>query len=159
MNLHFLILRLIIQDHPELESNRKRIRNDPSFKGAYPETLLSILYSNKPKKKAARARFCADVFKLIPIVIYTQKGFYLLEAINDKIEAIQSTGLIKKWHLEHIDEKFLNTRDIKQPKAFNVDQLMGSIEILLCGYAVCLLVFFMEIVVNRTKNSLIYKGI
>lgn len=90
---------------------------------------------------------------LIPVVIYAKKDSFLLEAINEKIEAIQSTGLINKWHLENIDKKFLRDGN-SDLKAFSFEQLLGCFEILLYGLAACLIIFFIEHVTYRVRKYL-----
>lgn len=66
---------------------------------------------------------------MIQIVIYTQKYYYLLEIIDEKIEILKSSGLINFWNEQFIDQSVVHEKDVMRPKVLSTVHLMGCFQI------------------------------
>lgn len=125
------------------------IRNKPSFKGVYSQSILRALYFNLISPKESRFLFCKEFLLTIPVVVYTRKNFYLLDAINRKIQMVVSAGLVRYWDFENVDRNYLNSHDINHPRTMTVTQLFGCFQILIIGCALSFLVFYFELIAAK----------
>lgn len=134
----------------------RKIRSDPNYKGGQIEPLAKILYMNHLADimKEPRYQICKEVFMMIPIVIYTQKDYHLLNEINIKLQTFETAGLINYWSFER---NFNRVHDIKQiRKALTLDHLKGAFQILWFGSLIGVIVFILELLSSvLTKKRLI----
>jgi hypothetical protein len=79
-----------------------------------------------------------------PIVFYTVKDFFLLDAINQKLDMIKASGLVEFWNSQAIDRKSSKINFENSPKVFTLNQFTGSFQVLLYGLSVSLAVFVVE---------------
>lgn len=129
----------------------QKVRNDPNFPGAIALSLRSMLYMNQILGvNERRYYYCNEILVMVPIVIYTQKDFFLINEINNKIEVFKSAGLIEYWDFKGGDEKALNTG--KYPGVLTIDHLTGSFQILILGSFISSIVFIIEILFNFFKK-------
>lgn len=134
----------------ELASYIRRIREDPSFKGCISKSLpyATFLYNMKNETKL---NILKENFMTVPVVIYTRKNFYLLGALNEKIEEIKSSGLLEYWHYKGDHQsKSLNAK--KVPKVLTIKRLVGCFEILVWGLLLSFLSFSVEILVWKYSS-------
>lgn len=124
----------------------ERIQSDPSFKAAYPQSLLKTLYDNQPKSKTSGYKYCKEVYITVPVVIYARLDFYLLDAINEKIEVLKSSGLIDYWHYRSV--QYFKTNTVIKPRVLKVNQLSGCFYFVIFGNVVSFLIFLGEIFVK-----------
>lgn len=89
----------------------------------------------------------------MPVVIYTRKDFYLVEAVNEKIEFIISAGLVDFWQLQDVNDQLLKVKDIKYPEPLTTNHLMASFHILLSGYITSLFVLALEFFKYKITKS------
>lgn len=149
---HLLHYRVgLIPNEPD-HINYKKVRTDASFEGVIIQPLLKILYKNKALDKSSRYIICKEIFKMIPLVIYSSKNFFLLDAINQKIEVLKASGLIEFWHFQDVDRRNLKTSE--GPKVLTFNHLLGIFEILSYGYAFSFSVFMLEKLFVLTKSGL-----
>lgn len=87
------------------------------------------------------------------MVIYVKKDFYLLDALNEKVEILKAAGLIDFWHFRHVNKGVLNVKDYLLPKVLTLGQLMGSFQILTFGCMVGCLTLICEISVKFFTKS------
>lgn len=118
----------------------KKIRGDPSLKGAIGRAVARILYANQNSPLAERYTICKDILMMMPAVIYTRKDFYLMEVINEKIQYFKAAGLVNYWHF-HV--KKLDDGSVPR-RVLNFQDLSGAFQILLYGCCSSFLVFIME---------------
>jgi hypothetical protein len=111
--------------------------------------MSRILYENQNVPIKRRQTLCREVFKNIPAVIYTTKHFYLLEAINEKIELFKAAGLIEHWHSQTIDEKYLKENESGRPKVLSLKHLKSLFYVLFSGCVLSLVVFIVELVFRK----------
>lgn len=95
-------------------------------------------------------QICRENFMSIPIVIYTRKNFYLLKAMNQKIETLNAAGLIEYWYYLSFLQDFSN-REVDPPKILTFDHLSGCFEIWAGGCLVSFLSFISEWMFIRWK--------
>lgn len=88
----------------------------------------------------------------ISVVIYVKKDFYLLDALNEKIELLKAAGLIEFWNSQDIDEHFLKTKDSNHPKVLTLKRLLGCFHILAFGHGFSFIIFLIEIISNRCET-------
>lgn len=102
---------------------------------------------------------CKEVFMTIPVVLYTLKDFYLLDSLDEKIEQMKSAGLFEKLNLDII-KKNLVKNDVEMfPKVLNVNNLLGSFQLLCLGFCLASLVFGLEILMeSRCFKRFVYSG-
>lgn len=123
----------------------QRIQSDSSIKEAYGQSLILTVYYNQVSTRSSHYTFCTEVFMTLPLVIYTRKDFFLLDAFNEKIEMLRAGGLIDFWKCQIIDKRFLNTKAFVSPKVMTMYQLLGCFEVLCIGCAMSLIGFCGEI--------------
>lgn len=134
-----------------------RVKNDPTFKGAFARSLRMVLYENKISPKSSQKKICKEVFMILPVVIYTRKNFFLLHSLNRKLEFLKQAGLIDHWQIRYANEEALNYKEQRYPRVLELHHLQGCFHVLLFGCFVSFIFFMLEIIVHR--NSLdIYFG-
>lgn len=127
---------------------------DPKFKGAFSKTLTGALYLNQLSFNTTLYKICKEPYMTLPIVMYVQKNFYLLDEINEKILLFQAAGLIEHRHSKTVDSNFLNIKEEIVLKKLNMHHLYGSFQIWFCGCAIGGLIFITEIVMMRKNHRL-----
>lgn len=144
--------RLIIFPLDDIDKHLQKIRSDPSSKSALGRSLTRILYANQIGPKESRNQICKEIVVTIPVVIYARKDFYLLDAINDRIEIFKAAGLINFWqHRMKKEEKSLNVR-----KPLKLDHFIGCFLILFFGCCSSLFVFGIELSFKNVCNRFNY---
>ncbi|KAL7017000.1 hypothetical protein ACKWTF_010218 [Chironomus riparius] len=118
-------------------------------KNAILEVNSELLYQHS-LKNFTNFQICREYFMTVPIVIYTNKNFYLLQAINDKIEKLIAAGLIEYWHSLSYKKELLNHRP-KPPKVLTFNHLSGSFYILIFGCSVACLALVFELITYKFK--------
>lgn len=132
----------------------EKMKTDSTFKGAYGGSIAYFLYTNQISSKAMQNKFCPDTFLTIPVVIYTSKNFYLLNALNEKIQILKAAGLINFWHFEkYFDTRILKMKESKSPKVLTIKHFEGCFGILIFGSAVGSLVFVAEVLIEKRKKK------
>lgn len=122
----------------------KKIQDDPTFKGAFARPFSVVLYLNKKSSITEQFRICEDPYLTIPIVIYTRKGFYLLDALNAEISSIKSAGLIDFWHQKYVNKRFLHTMYLNCPQPLHLRQLNGCFKTYFVGCFAAVFAFSLE---------------
>ncbi|KAL7016997.1 hypothetical protein ACKWTF_010216 [Chironomus riparius] len=103
-------------------------------------------------------QICRENFMAVPIVIYTRKNFYLLKAMNRKIETLNAAGLIEYWYsLSFMQD--LSSHEVNPPKMLTFDHLSGCFEIWTGGCLVSFLSFIAEWMFIRWKKANEWKKI
>lgn len=138
------IFRIVSLNITQREVKLKEIRRDPFFKGAVVRSAATTLYINQNSPKEDRFKICKEIMMTIPIVMYTKKDFYLLDAINLKIHHLKAAGLVEFWHSQSINVGLLNVKNSNQPKVFSLEKLQGCFTILFYGSFLSLIVFLIE---------------
>lgn len=148
----FRVVKIDVEEKIYLEN----IRTDPEYKGVYAEALFKALYVNQQAPKDHRYNICKEKFVTLPLVIYSQKDFYLLDALNEKIDILKSSGLIEFWFFQELDIRFLEPTFSKQRKVLTMKHLIGCFQILFIGLALSSIVFGLELAVLIHKARKIF---
>lgn len=135
----------------QIDEYLKRIQTDPSFKGVFGRSSMRILYRNQNARRESRLKICKDPLMTIPIVVYTRPDFFLLKILNEKLQVIQSSGLVKFWMRQHIDDDLLKFIEPREPKVLSLSDLFGSFQILFLGSALGLFVLILENVLKKIR--------
>jgi hypothetical protein len=120
-------------------------------KNAVLEINSDLLYHHSIKN-ISQFQICREPFMLVSIVIYTKRNFYLLQAINEKIENLKATGLIDYWYSLSFSKEFSNEKS-NTPKVLTFGHLSGCFYIWICGCFVSFLTFVLELTIDRFKNK------
>lgn len=142
--LNYYFFSIVPISHNETGPLMDRIQSDSSFKGALAQSFIKVLYHNSMRNRSERLVICREVVSAAPIVIYTRKNYFLLEAINAQIEKLKSSGLINYWRRKFLNKNFMTRRTHSGPRILTVDNLSGALEIWLLGCIVGSAVFVIE---------------
>lgn len=123
----------------------EKIRTESSMKGAFVLSYMEILFTNQKRSKDLRYKICKENILNVPVVILTRKNFFLVHAMNEKIELMKSAGLVEFWRFKDIDTRFFNLKDPVFPKCLTLSQLKGFFFILICGCFASFTVFILEL--------------
>lgn len=112
--------------------------------------LSQVLYKNQLHHNEFLYKVCKEYYTVFPIVIYFPKHSFLVESFNRKLERFDCAGLIQYWASAHMDTKYLNFKPEQTgPRELNLDHLSGTIQILIGGWIVSVVVFNIELVWTR----------
>ena len=141
-----------ITDYDEKDLKRTL---DPNFQGTVLRTLIEVFYYNQKyfNKHNFKIMKRQSPYIAIPTVFYFPKNYFLIEAIDEKIKALQSSGLIDYWtYNEHFDKNLLNQKhDHQGPKQLTMQHLMIAFQILLLGYFFAIAVLIAEHFLHKRK--------
>lgn len=111
-----------------------------------------VIYQNERNRNGAQFLVLSERVMSVPSAIFTPKNFYLITALNDKINEFKSAGLIDHWHDLVIDQKFLKlVSGNNGPHALKLRHVVGCFQLLGVGFFVSLLIFFAEFFYHRYK--------
>lgn len=83
------------------------------------------------------------------LVLYYPKNFYLIGAVNQKLSALKSSGIIKYFIQNFIDDSMKINSVESGPRELNLKHLEGPFKILLIGYTASTIVMLIEIIYAR----------
>ena len=120
---------------------------DPSFKGAIATTLSFVLFENQMNYPNKTYKVCKEKLMTIPITLYLRKNHYLIDVVNEKIDALITAGLINYWAEQNIGNTFnIPKRKDKTPKKLNFLHLIGGFQIWCIGCVLGIGTFVGELV-------------
>lgn len=82
--------------------------------------------------------------QLMPFCMYFKKHSCLLHSFNEQINLMSSSGLIASWARHYVRPPYKN--DQMEPKAVNLDQIVGVIIVCICLITISLIVFILEVI-------------
>lgn len=78
--------------------------------------------------------------------MYFSKNFYLREAINYKLNELQTAGILEFWIKNYADMRFYKMKGEQiGPKKMEIEQLFGAFNLLFIGLGVGIIVFIVEL--------------
>lgn len=137
--------RIVPSSIDEMRHYFDEISSDSSFNAALGESFKSLYYSDLYNSKVFA--HCRDSLLTIPQVIYTVKDFYLLEAINEKVELLKSAGLIDFWWNQFIETPKVPAQNV--PKSLRLHNFDGCFGILFCGSFLGFVTFLIELFMKK----------
>lgn len=129
----------------------KRTQHESNFKGAVARSLTRLVYLNQFRTDDDKIIICKESFLVIPCVIYTRKNFFLLDALNYKIEIFKSSGLLTYWYKKQVYASPFTTVKKKPLKVLELSKLLGCFEMLLLGFFVGFSAFLSELYLFRRQ--------
>jgi len=99
-------------------------------------------------------QICREPFMTVPIVIYAKKNFYLIQAMNDKIESLKGAGLIEYWYSQQFLEEM--SKEEKSPEVLTLAHLSGCFQILAGGCVFSFVAFVAEWMHYKWKTRFRY---
>lgn len=87
---------------------------------------------------------------------YFPKNFYLIEAVNEQISRLQTSGLIEYWtYKQHLDNQLINMRNNEVgPTTINMHHLEIAFQIWGAGCLLAFVVFAFEVLSVSLKKIL-----
>lgn len=128
----------------EVNAFTEKLTTDPDVKGVLGRSVLKMLHWNKIHSKGTRISFCKEIYLTASVVVFSRKNFYLLDAMNEKIEQLVQFGFITFWYRENFNTDFSKAKLSKSPKVLTLRHLMGCFYILLVGCSASFLIFVIE---------------
>jgi hypothetical protein len=95
-----------------------------------------------------------EAYNTVPNVLFVRKDFYLLDAINEKINIFKLAGLIDHWNSQNLDKKAMYAKEEKEPKVLSLSSLIVCFQILIFGSFLAFISFLIEIFMQNFKNKL-----
>lgn len=141
--------RVVSYSPEQFVSLLNRTQSDPEFKGAVARSLTRLLYLNQLRSIDDKFLVCKETFVVVPCVIYTRKNFFLLDALNYKIEIFKSSGLLSYWYKKEVYSSPFAISKRKPLKGLELSKLIGCFEMLLLGYVVSLIVLLFELLFHK----------
>lgn len=124
----------------------EKIINEPNFKGAVLRSLYRLAYyKQKYLSSETVLTICKENIHIQHVVMITRKDFYLIDALNKKMDQLKQAGLVEYWRMWFIDMNFVKAKAPSDPQVMTFDQMQGIIYILLIGYAVSAVAFISEL--------------
>lgn len=120
----------------------------PDVKGALLSSEEHIAFANKAGFPDKYFHFAEEVFFVFNLVIFMHRQSCLVEEINRYILHFGSNGLLDRWMHEFIDRSYLKERVTTAPKKLEIEQLLGSFELLAIGLSLSLVMFLFEVLSN-----------
>lgn len=128
--------------------------HDPTFDGTVALAKGMTIYQNQMNRNGVQNIILKERVMSIPSAIFTPKNFFLIPALNDKIQMLKSGGLIDHWHSMEIDKRFENiAAENKGPKALSVRHFIGCFQMLALSYFISFLAFINELILWRLKKK------
>lgn len=124
---------------------------DPRQKVAYLLTVFDLIWKSNNNKKI-ELKLCRERLKTDSVVIYYPKNFYLIKAIDRKIEKLIASGLIEHWVKTLVSLRQTVLRGINDPKPLSMSHLTGTFLVYLIGCLLSSTVFVFEITVRCARR-------
>lgn len=86
------------------------------------------------------------------------KSSFLINTFDRRLERFAENGMIDFLTMKYMDPRYLKPIEAKQgPKKINLDQLLGSFEILIFGNSIAVVLFALEIVAKKFEVTILKK--
>lgn len=126
----------------------KRISTDPNFKGAVAKPKTQALYINA--RSRAKFKILDEDYFLVPIVMYSKKDFFLIDALNEQLSKFKAYGFLKYYRYQNQEALMQQNQAI--PKVLGIERLSGCFYLLFCGFVLSAVSFVAEIILFWVKN-------
>lgn len=147
--LIFTCSSVIIKSTEVLSIRQKTLQS--SFKGTLLSSFDQVLYSNKLTYNNYTLNVCQEELFRFQYSMYFRKNSYFIRVFNDIINSFTSNGLVNEVARKYIDIKYKKPPNQKEPKQFQLQQLMGGFEILATGLLMASFTCVLEILSKRVQ--------
>jgi hypothetical protein len=125
---------------------------------AFISQMTEVIEANQRNRKFLTHKICRELIVTMNTVMYFQKDFFLAKAINQKINCLISSGIMKHIIEKYIDVKFLVFKEpAKGPRQLTLEHLKGAFYVWIICCVVCVAVLAYEIfheAKNRRKGKM-----
>lgn len=119
---------------------------------AFMQSFNDVLNFNKKNKDSMTLKTCKQFVSSYSIVLYLPKNFYLIEAINDVISKLSSSGIMSHIIDRYYELRYWNIKvSDKGPQKLTMQNLQGSFYLLLILCSLSVPIFMIEFFVARTR--------
>lgn len=140
----FSNFRIKIFPNNEIEDYRRKTLN-PTFRGVVFTYLTQVLYMNYIHSKNFTYLVAQERFLTNQVVFYLQRGHFLTEKINSKIDMMLQSGLIEQLRSKYVDLVFLQHRKSSEPpSALSLSKLSAIFWLWLFGMTSTMIILFLE---------------
>lgn len=147
--LIFICRRVVIKSSEVVKIRQKTLKS--SFKGTLLSSFDQVLYSNKLTYNNYTLNVCQEELFRFQYGIYFRKNSCLSRIFNNVINSFTSNGLINEVASQYIDIKYKKPSNRKEPKKFQLHQLMGGFEILATGLLLATFTCVLEMLSKRVQ--------
>lgn len=150
-NMKFRNHRVVVNS-TILERKKMQTMN-PHSNIAVTSSIEQILYFNKMNyKNLTTLTVCKETLFTFQYGIYFRKNSYLSSMFSEKISIFKESGLIDFWASDYISSKYLNVKlPSESPRKLNMEQLLGSFEVLFIGWAVGIAILLIELIATSLR--------
>lgn len=116
---------------------------------AFISPSIDVVDVNKRNKNVWTHTVCKELVGTNLVVIYFSKNFYLIDAINQKLKAFATNGLLQHIIDDYVDMRYLQVKEIpKGPQTLTIDHLRGAFSVWMTCCLVCCAIFVIEVLVK-----------
>lgn len=128
---------------------RLKVR-DSHFNGVFLDYQTKKLYQNEINYKNFTFKICPESVMSSFVVAYLRKNHYLVEEINQLIEAMKANGMQTMMVQKYTSSQHGSIKSGSyQPSRLKIDNLRGAFEILGYGLLISFTCFTFELTVSR----------
>lgn len=98
-----------------------------------------------------RVKILNEALITFPVIILTRKNYYLLRALNEKIENLKASGLIGFWYRNSLNSN-LKVHIEERSESLSLEQLSGCFEILCVGTGIGVVFLILEFIFFRLNS-------
>jgi hypothetical protein len=129
----------------------------PDFRGVYLDYLAKTLYHNELNYKNHTFRICQEFLMPSFIVAYMRKNHFLIDKIDDKIEALKSNGILSNLIRKYTKSKQTSMKNVDAvPSQLTMAHLQGAFEILIYGLTISFATLTMEFIAGKIKSRKVF---
>lgn len=108
---------------------------------------------NKENYQTFTYKICRESLMTNHLVFYFQKGFYLVDKINEKIGAFKTSGITQFYISKYADEKFRKVDETSNgPSELTVENFVGMFQVWGFGLLAAFGIFVVELLLHKFKG-------
>lgn len=112
--------------------------------------MIKVIDANKRHRDSFSHKVCKEYLLTVNIVMYFQKNFYLVEAINENIWNFVSSGIMSHLIDRYVDMKYWQVKALDVgPQQLSYEHLEGVFNLWLYFLILTSVVFVFELLIPR----------
>lgn len=124
----------------------------PDFRGVFLDYLAKTLHHNELNDRDHSFRICQEFLMPSYIVAYMRKNHFLIDKIDEKIEALKANGMLANWIKKYTKTKQASRNADAIPSKLTMAHLSGAFEILIYGLTISFAAFTTEFIACKMKS-------
>lgn len=134
----------------EWQETERKLTN-PHFKGGLISSFEQFHYYNSLAGQNSKLEICPELLLTLQFTIYFQKNSFLVNRFDREILGFSSNGMINMLVDKYLKKK-LTTAGEHEPKALQLDQVMGSLWLLMFGILLSCIVAVVELLIKTLQD-------